>query len=78
MKIYLHDAGHMARMTATWHPYMVKILQNFLLQNQLTNFLVTCRVLSNDDPGLTLIFYGKVKFCNFGFSVGISEESGFF
>ena len=36
-------------------------------------------VRSNDDPGCDLdIFYCKVKFGNSGFSIGKSENSGFF
>ena len=35
-------------------------------------------VCSNDDPGVTLTFFGKVKFGNLGFSLGKSENSGFF
>ena len=31
----------------------------------------------NGDPGLTLTFYGKVKFGNLGFSIGKIENSGF-
>ena len=34
--------------------------------------------IKNDDPGLTLTYFtGKVKFCNLGFSIGKSENSGF-
>ena len=36
-------------------------------------------VCSNDDPGVTVnLFYGKVKFGNLCFSIGKSENSGFF
>ena len=35
-------------------------------------------VRSNDDPGFDLdLYYGKVKFCDLGFSRGKSENSGF-
>ena len=36
--------------------------------------------LYNGDPGLTDLdlFYGKVKFGNLGFSIGKSENNGFF
>ena len=37
------------------------------------------KVCINGGPGLTLTYiYGKVKFGNFGFSIGKSENSGFF
>ena len=34
-------------------------------------------VYINDDPGVTLTYYGKVKFGILGFSKGKSEKSGF-
>ena len=41
--------------------------------------LLSTKVWSNDDPGLTLTYFnGKVNLCNIGFSVGKSEERGFF
>ena len=33
---------------------------------------------SNDDPGVTLTFFGKVKFGNLGFSMRKSENNVFF
>ena len=37
------------------------------------------KVYINDDPGLTLTYFcGKVKFDNLGFSIGKSENVGFF
>ena len=37
------------------------------------------KVYINGDPGLILdLFYRKVKFGNLGFSMGKSENSGFF
>ena len=35
------------------------------------------KVYINGDPGLTLTFYGKVKFGKLGFSIGKIENSGF-
>ena len=69
---------------------MVNPLKNLLLQNRRADFYETWYVASgtpahhsyiNDDPGVTLtldLFYGKVKFGNLGFSIGKSENSGFF
>ena len=34
-------------------------------------------VCSNDDPGVTDLFYGKVKSGNLGFSMGTWENSGY-
>ena len=68
-------------------PYMVKPFKN-LLQNRQADFHETWYVASGtpahqkffkwwplSDPDL---FYGKVKFGNWGFSIGKSENSGFF
>ena len=32
----------------------------------------------NDDPGLTLTYFTAMSVCNLGYSIGKSENSGFF
>ena len=69
-------------------PYMVKILQNLFLWNQLADFHETWYVASGTPAHHSLfkwwpssdldLFYGKVKFDNLGFSIGKSENSGYF
>ena len=73
-----------------WLPcqYMVKTLQNILLRNRMTDFHETWYVASwtaahhslfNWWPLLDLdLLYGKVKFYYLCFSIGKSENSGFF
>ena len=39
--------------------------------------LKLCKVYINGDPGLTLTFYGKVKFGNLGFSIGKVSTADF-
>ena len=82
----LRHLGHMTKMAAT--PYMVKALQNLLLQNRWADFHETWYVASGTPTHHSLfkwwpwsdldLFYGKVKFGNIGFSMGKSENSGFF
>ena len=67
---------------------MVKTLKNLLLQNQRADFHETWYVASGTPAHYSLykwwpwsdldLFYGKVKFGNLGFSIGKSENSGFF
>ena len=76
MIIYLYDAGHMTKMAAM-HIYGKNPSKIFfsgtsgLISTKL-GMLLLIIVCSNDDPDL---FYGKVKFCDFCFSIG---KSGFF
>ena len=67
---------------------MVKTFENLLLQNRMSYDLETWHVASGTQaiqslykwlPWVDLdLFYGKVKFGNLGFSIGKSENSGFF
>ena len=69
-------------------PYMVKTLKNLLFQNRPADFHETWYVASGTPAHHILykwwpwsdldLFYGKVKFDNLGFSIGKSENSGFF
>ena len=87
MKIYQHDAGHMTKMATMPCPYMVKTLKN-LLRNRRADFHETWYVALGTPAHHSLfklrpwsdldLFYGKVKFGNIGFSIGKSENSGFF
>ena len=82
-KVYINGPGHMTKMAA-----MSKYGKNFenLHQNRKSMILKLgmkhrglklYKVYINNDPGLTLT-YGRVKFGNLGFSIGNSENSGFF
>ena len=65
MKIYEYDVGHMTKMAAM--PIYGKTPSKIFFSG------------TGGPIGLTLTyFYGKVKFCNFGFFIGKSENSGFF
>ena len=85
MKIYQHDAGHMTKMAATpiygKNPSKICFSGNGgpistklgMLHWELKP-IIFC---SNNDPGVTLTYF-KVKFGNLLFSMGKSENSGFF
>ena len=85
IKVYINGPGHMTKM-ATMHIYG-KNLKN-LLQNQKSYDLETWHAVSGTRvlrslckwwPWVDLdLFYGKVKFYNLGFSIGKSENIGFF
>ena len=62
MKIHVHDAGHMTKMSAT--PIYGKIPSKHLLRNRRTDFHETwyvafqlILVCLNDDPVLTLTYF---------------------
>ena len=86
MKINTNELGHMTKMAAM--PIYGKNLKNLLLQNQLTNDLVTWYValcmwilprLFKLSPWVDLDpFYAKVKFGHIGFCMGKSENYLFF
>ena len=69
------------------HPYMVKTLQKILFSRTGGRFPRTWYVASGTPAHHSLfkrwprsylaLFYGKVKFGNFGFSIGINENHGF-
>ena len=80
-------------MLVTWprwppRPYMVKTLQNSSLRNRQANFYETWYVALGTPAHHSLfkwwpwsdldLFYSKVQFGNLGFSIGKSENSGFF
>ena len=78
--------GHMTKMAAM-PIYGKKFLpfKNLLLQNQRADFHETSYIASRTPAHHSLfcwsdldLFYGKVKFGNLGFSIGKSENSGFF
>ena len=70
------------------HPYMIKHFKNLLLQNWRTDFHETWYVASGTPAHHSLfkwwpwsdldLFYGMVKFGNFGFSIERSENCWFF
>ena len=67
---------------------MVKTLKNLLLMNWRADFQETCYVASRTPAHYSFVkmmplsyfdlFYGKVKFGNLAFSIGKSENTGFF
>ena len=68
-KVCSNGPGHMTKMAVM--PIYGKNLKNLLLRNQKATELETCmqhwileycQVCSNDVPGLTSIYYSKVKF----------------
>ena len=86
MKIWWHDGGHMTKMAPK--PICAKPFKNLLLRNRRADFHETWYVASGTPAHHSLykwwpwsdldLFYGKVKFGNLGFSMGKSENSGFF
>ena len=87
MKIWWHDAGHMTQDGRQAHIWK-KPLKNLLLRNRQTDLHETWYVASGTSAHHSLfkwwpasvldLFYGKVKFGYLGFSMGKSENSGFF
>ena len=87
LKIWRHDAGHMTTMAAT-PIYGKNPLKNLLLRNRLADFHETWYVASWTPAHHSLLkwwpwsdrdlFYDKVKCGNLAFSIGKSENSGFF
>ena len=84
-KVYINGGpGHMTKMAAM--PIYGKTLKNLLLQNQKSYDFETWHVASGTQALQSLykcfvdldLFYSKVKFGNLGFSLGKSENSGFF
>ena len=86
MKIYQHDAGHMTKMAATpiygknpskkffsgtGRPISTKL-------SMLHRGLQPIIVCSNDDPGVTLTYFTARSNLVTVFSLGKSENSGFF
>ena len=82
MKSYKHDAGHMTKMAAMsiYGKNPSKILSRTGRPISTKHRgLQPIKVCSNDDPGVTLTYFtAKVKFGNLDFSMGKSENSGFF
>ena len=87
MKVYRHDAGHMTKMAAM--PIYGKNSSKIFFSGNggpipmklgmWHQGLKPIIVYTNDDPGLTLtLIYGTVKFGYLGYSIGKSENSGFF
>ena len=86
-KIWWHDAGHMTKMAAT-PLYGKKPFKNLLLRNRQADFHETWYEASGTPAHHSLfkwwpwsdldLFYGKVKFGNLAFSIGKSENRGFF
>ena len=86
-KVYINGPGHMTKMAAM-PIYGKKPFKNLLLQNRRADFHETRYVASGTPAHHSLykwwpwsdldLFYGKFKFGNLGFSIGKSENSGFF
>ena len=87
MKNGWHDTGHMTKMAAM-PIYGKNPSKNLLLRNRQADFHETWYVALGTPAHHSLfkwrpssdldLFYGKVKFGNLSFSMGKSENSGFF
>ena len=86
MKINQHNAGHMIKMAAMtiYGKYILKIffpgttgliLVKLCMKHQKPKPFTFC---SNYDTGLTLTYYGNVRFCNLGLYMGKCDNDGFF
>ena len=86
-KVCSRHLDHMTKMAAT-PIYGKKPFKNLFLQNRQADFHETWYVVSRTPAHHSVfklwpcsdldLFYGKVKFGNLGFSIGKSENSGFF
>ena len=85
-KLYINGLGHMTKMAVM--PIFGKTFKNLLLQNRKSYDSETWHAASGTQALQSIykwlqwvdldLFYGKVKFGNLGFSIGKSENSGFF